>query len=395
MSSNRAMSPTSASIWRPAGRGSRFGRLSSLEPVPLARTSASPRSRLRRGRSPGRIQPPPPSLTCGGVLAGDRELAILPAEQVGVEGRPASGPGPSAAGAAAAAQRQHRLIPHLDLLDLAGDRGEPGAHVPQRQARPVGEVAVGRRPEGAQVAARELGERPVAVERRRLAEPVLAQRPGRWCLPRSGPRQASPETDGDERIRCIAGLRVQLDSGRLDPLARPRCASAGPLLRERPRDNSGAPCPALPPACPSCARRRRDQRLDRRLEQGQPPAGVVGRDQVDRHPHHPGAEQRALLGAGPLDVAAVSLPAAGAEGERARVDVLGLGAGDRPRDLGGIGRGERPVQELRGGADPREPGRIDPPAGTLASGPSWCAPAARGARSPGRSASGYLGRRRP
>ena len=60
----------------------------------------------------------------------------------------------------------------LALDQLGGDRAEAGAGVAQRQARPAGEVAVVGRAVADEVAAGQLGERRVAVDRLLRAEPV-------------------------------------------------------------------------------------------------------------------------------------------------------------------------------------------------------------------------------
>jgi hypothetical protein len=80
---------------------------------------------------------------------------------------------------------------------------------------------------------------------------------------------------------------------------------------------------------------------------------------VDRLAHHPGPKQGALLGAGPFDVRRREATAARAERERTGVDVLGLRAGDRLRDLGGIAGAGGTVEELLGAADTRQALRID------------------------------------
>ena len=140
-------------------------------------------------------------------------------------------------------------------------------------------------------------------------------------------------------------------------------------LRPRQRPLLGERRVAITSSALSCVAGRHPELLEPparprsivRLEQRQPPARVLGRDQVDRHPHHPGAQQRALLGARPRDVGGGQPAAARAEGERAGVDVLGLGAADRPGDLGRIAGRGRPVEQLRGRAQARQPVRVDPP----------------------------------
>src|SRR5215207_4096455 len=105
----------------------------------------------------------------GGI---DRERPVLPAEQVRVErgeqaGREACGRGRTAG----------EVDELAGLLQLARDRGEPGAGVAEAEPRPRREVARRRGTVAAQVAPRELGQRRVAVRRpARRAEPVARQR---------------------------------------------------------------------------------------------------------------------------------------------------------------------------------------------------------------------------
>jgi hypothetical protein len=69
--------------------------------------------------------------------------------------------------------------------------------------------------------------------------------------------------------------------------------------------------------------------------------------------HRPGAKQGALFGAGAVDVGGAEARVTGPEGEPAGARVLGLGAGDRARDVGGMTMAGRPMEELRGGAQLR------------------------------------------
>lgn len=73
----------------------------------------------------------------------------------------------------------------------AGDRGEAGARVTQRQARPASEVGVGRRAVADEVAAREIGERRLAIDRG--GSPSQSRTATKACsLPIIGPRTQTP-----------------------------------------------------------------------------------------------------------------------------------------------------------------------------------------------------------
>jgi len=102
--------------------------------------------------------------------------------------------------------------------------------------------------------------------------------------------------------------------------------------------------------------------LDARLEDRQPPARVIRRDEVDGRPHHPSAQERSILDASPRNVGRRELPAAGAKRLWTGIDVLCLRARDRAGDLGGVSRRRRPVDQLGCRSQPRQPGRVDPPA---------------------------------
>ena len=111
---------------------------------------------------------------------------------------------------------------------------------------------------------------------------------------------------------------------------------------------------------PKSASRLRDQRTIVGANSGSDPAGVLGRDQVDRLAHHPGAQQRALLGAGAVDVGGGQTTGAGPEGELRRPRFLGL---DRPGgtgDVGGAGECDGPGERLRRAPQARQPGHGPP-----------------------------------
>ena len=199
----------------------------------------------------------------------------------------------------AAARCQHGLLPDPHLLDLLRDRLEPGAHVAQRQAGPVGEVAIGRRREGAEVPASQLRQSLLPVE---LAAACRASPPGgrdtSACRDRARDRRV-PRSPPARRCAGRSAGSAHARGARRAPRA--RSGSAG--LRRRGRwPITRSALSAARAACRAVRAAGATSVLDPRLEERQPPARVIGGDQVDRHPHHPGAEQRALLGAGAPDV---------------------------------------------------------------------------------------------
>src|SRR4051794_8192146 len=283
-----------------------------------------------------------PLLHVGRVLGVDREGAVLPAEQVGVE--VAAHPDLARGGQSRtpAARLEHRLLPNPDLLDLTRDRLQSGSDIPKWEPGPVGEVAVSGRRERPDVAPRELGQRAVAVEGRWLADPVLAadQAAGLAAVrPKAGDPARHGQTD-DVEPRVLIELHARFDHT-LRRLRSSQRALVGEGLGDHPQRLVLLPRRHAqlgePPPRPL---------LDPRLEDRQPPTGVLRRDQMDRRAHHPGAKQRAVLRAGPSDVLRRQRAAARAEGLGARVDVLSLSTGDRPRDLNGILRGNGTVEQL-------------------------------------------------
>jgi hypothetical protein len=73
---------------------------------------------------------------------------------------------------------------------------------------------------------------------------------------------------------------------------------------------------------------------------------------VNRLSHRPGAQQRALLGAGAVDLGGGQPAAARPKRQPRRKAILRLRPGDRPGDLDRIACGRGPVKELRRGSAP-------------------------------------------
>ena len=234
--------------------------------------------------------------------------------------------------------------PHLGQLPR--DRSEPGPHVAQPEPGPAREVGLGRGPERAEVAARQLGERRVAVERRAArrssrgaARGTSARRdpaPGRRC--RSSPRRSRRACACSCRARC-RGRRIRSASSPrssgpsfasawrnafsarswsrgsmpelLEPAARPALdpgARTGAASRPRRRSRSGASSCASPrcaaATAPRCGPDRRRWPSASRRGRGTP-AGPRARPGPVRHRsrarHRPGASgRRGGAGAAPL-----------------------------------------------------------------------------------------------
>ena len=95
-------------------------------------------------------------------------------------------------------------------------RPQAGADVAQREPRPAREVGLGRRAEGAQVAAGELGDRGVAVVRRALAHPVTREGEQRLgAAVRTEDREALPRRQAKQ---VDAAGSVDLDPHLPEPL---------------------------------------------------------------------------------------------------------------------------------------------------------------------------------
>ena len=142
--------------------------------------------------------------------------------------------GGSGGGSRAAAQVDEPVGP---FHELARDRREAGARVAQRHPRPLREVALVRRSVSREVPPRQLRERRVAVNRRRIAQPVPHERvrvlpPGHRPAHREA-AQRREQQHVDER------LPARRHVGGVEPLAqlRPR---QRPLVGERPLDDLDA-----------------------------------------------------------------------------------------------------------------------------------------------------------
>ena len=303
-----------------------------------------------------------------------------------------SGRGEAGAGARPDARPSPAHRPHT--LELAGDPREPAADVAQTAA-PTSRRSRARSP--ARTLAGSGGPAPPA-------------RPG---VRRGGPRRSSPrgapastgatvgaqqrESRGDgEPEHVLPGLGVE----RMPVSATLVAASgrvSGPSSSARAIVRSALSCVGA--AMPSCCSRLLDQRSICGSNSGsiQPASSVA--ISVDRHAHQPGAHQRTLLGPGAIDVRGGQGPAPGTKAESRRGWVLGLDARRQPRDFGGIANRPRTVQELRRGPQAGQPIRVDRPRSRsrhgAATAPSSGAPAARGGRRPGRSASARWRRLRP
>src|SRR5690242_2419936 len=78
------------------------------------------------------------------MLIVDREAAVLPAEEIGVEVAEHPHLAPRRKPRSLPSGSQHHLVTDPDLLDLLRDRLEASPDVAERQPRPIGEIAIGR-----------------------------------------------------------------------------------------------------------------------------------------------------------------------------------------------------------------------------------------------------------
>jgi hypothetical protein len=81
---------------------------------------------------------------------------------------------------------------------------------------------------------------------------------------------------------------------------------------------------------------------------------------MHRAPHRPGPKERSLLGPRAVHVGGAQPRAPGPEPEPPRAELLCLDPADQARDIGGMARDVRPMQELRSEAKARQPAGIDP-----------------------------------
>ena len=275
---------------------------------------------------------------------GDGERAVLPAQQVGVEG-------PEQArrdriGRGLARREVDEVVAALG--QLGGDRRQPRAGVAQRQAAPGGEVGGRGGAVGGQVAARELGQRGVALGARELghrrgAEPVAREREGVAAVLAQRAEDGDPAQRGQhEQVRRGLALGADaLGGDALGQLGAGERAGVG----QRPFDDRHRALGVLgrhallrqPPATRRQARGRRER---------QQPRVVVAAHQVQRAAHEPRDDHRALVGERRVDVARRQPRRARAQGQARRAQVLGLHRQQPAHDVRDAGRA-RAVHELR------------------------------------------------
>ena len=293
--SNRPMSATSASIAFSISGASAGERLDRHR-QPSAGRASTPRCRhsARRRRSTG-ARCRRPGLTRFSNSGADREAAVDVAEVVVVEG--AQHPDHRRARCPRRAARALRARRAGSSSAAMRSNAEPG--VAQRQARPARQVAlVGRarsragsgaraRPASRRAAARSSSPSQSAVRTRQV-----------WP-PRSGPRQSSPSSVASSHRWTLNSFAV----------SKPARSSRSAELRARQGPSSSTASWRSVSArswprrsSPKSVSRLRDQRTIVGANSGTHPAGVLGRDQVDRLAHHPGPQQRALLGPRAVDV---------------------------------------------------------------------------------------------
>jgi hypothetical protein len=229
-----------------------------------------------------------------------------------------------------------------------GDGRQAAPRVAQRQPRPLGQVAFGRRAVTGQVAGRQFGERTVPVERRRPpwpgrgAKPVPDQRVGVLApghrAPHSDPAQARQHEQVDDRLALRAHPRLgdplrELGPGER-PLGRERAFDDGdPVLRVGRRDAFLGE-----PPCVAREQLRRGERV-------QPPV-VLGPHQVQRAAVQPGHHHGTVPGQGVVHVRGRPGAAAGTHRQPGPALVLRLHGEQMPRDLHGA-LGRRAGQQLR------------------------------------------------
>lgn len=99
---------------------------------------------------------------------------------------------------------------------------------------------------------------------------------------------------------------------------------------------------------------------DRLGEQREQPARVLAGQQMHGAAHAPGPQQRALLGAGTVDVRRRQRSRAGPKRKPCRPGFLRLDRARGAGDVGGVPQAGRPMKPLRGGAQPGEPAHGPP-----------------------------------
>ena len=207
---------------------------------------------------------------------------------------------------------------------VRGDRLQRGARVAQREAAPGGEVGGRRGSVAGEVAARELGQRGIAIE---LpvggAAPSQSRVSAKAWLPssRSGPSTAMP-AQGGEHQQVHDRLALGADAVGGDPLGE-LGARERPVFGERALDDLHRALGvvgrhALLPQAPAVRRQARG-----RGERQQPPI-VVAPDEVQRAAHQPRDHHGALVGERGIDVAGGEAGRARAQGQARGAQVLGL-----------------------------------------------------------------------
>ena len=180
--------------------------------------------------------PPPPSDTVSPCSLAGGEIAVLVAEQVGVEAAEhpqLSGPGRRAGALPESAASASPTLTSSSSREIAA---RPALHVPQRKSRPVGEVPLGGRAEAAQIASRELRQRRIAVEPSAACRASPRAARGSWT---AAVGAEAGDARGDRAARrCGRGSGVELDPGRraacsadLGPGQRPSCSEHPDHLR--------------------------------------------------------------------------------------------------------------------------------------------------------------------
>ena len=288
-----------------------------------------------------------------GVPRGDGERAVLPAQQVGVEGaEQARG---DRVGRRLALGEVDEVV--VAIGQLGGDRLQPGPRVAQREAAPRGEVGGRGRAVAGQVAAGELGQRGVALGalelgRRRGAEPVAREREGVGAVLAQRTEDGHPAQRGEhEQVRrglalgadalggdalgqLRTGQRARVGQRALDDLHRPLgVVGRDALLRE-------------PPATRGRAGGRGEP---------QQPRIVLAADEVQRAAPQPGDDDGALVGERRVDIGRRDRWGTGAQRQARRTQVLGLHREQPPDDVRDAGR-PRAVQQLRRGAGATQDG---------------------------------------
>ena len=225
------------------------------------------------------------------------------------------------------------------LLELAGDGRQPGPGVPEGEARPLGQVALVGRGVAGQVAAGQLGERPVAVGGGGwLPQPVVDQHPGLVALDDRAPDGQPPQ--GGEQQGVDQGLAGGGHPGRVEVPAELPTAQ-GPFRPEGGHHRVDTPL-GLHRVDAGLGQPAGVVGVEGRGGEGVQPPVVLGPDQVEGAPVEGGDHQRAVHGQGPVDIGRGHAVGAAADGQAEAPGVLGLD-GQEPTDrLDGIGgRGAR------------------------------------------------------